>query len=172
MSTVTVFESVAVRLSLSVAPGWSKNELLSALALNSAYWSGESFQSCVPPAESWTNSDVGVAVIGAATPEGVKKVVAQQFDVARQVLAHGLVPIVEPEVNIHSATKAEAEAILERLAAAGALTAGLAHEVRSPLNAIGLAAQNMHWEKEGAYTGEISAAMLVAAGCRYVIIGL
>ncbi|MGD8721267.1 MAG: triose-phosphate isomerase, partial [Desulfobacterales bacterium] len=36
---------------------------------------------------------------------------------------------------------------------------------------ISVGAQNMHWEKEGAYTGEISAAMLVAAGCRYVIIG-
>lgn len=36
---------------------------------------------------------------------------------------------------------------------------------------ISVGAQNMHWEKEGAYTGEISAAMLAAAGCRYVIIG-
>ncbi|MFH1992670.1 MAG: triose-phosphate isomerase [Pseudomonadota bacterium] len=34
-----------------------------------------------------------------------------------------------------------------------------------------LGAQNLFWEKEGAYTGEISAAMLVSAGCRYVIIG-
>ena len=37
--------------------------------------------------------------------------------------------------------------------------------------AIGLGAQNLHWETEGAYTGEISAQMLNAAGCRYVIIG-
>ncbi len=36
---------------------------------------------------------------------------------------------------------------------------------------ISIGAQNMHWEKEGAYTGEISASMLVAAGCNYVIIG-
>lgn len=34
-----------------------------------------------------------------------------------------------------------------------------------------LGAQNLFWEKEGAYTGEISAAMLASAGCRYVIIG-
>ncbi len=34
-----------------------------------------------------------------------------------------------------------------------------------------LGAQNMHWEKEGSYTGEISPAMLKAAGCKYVIIG-
>ena len=36
---------------------------------------------------------------------------------------------------------------------------------------VGLGAQNLFWEKEGAYTGEISADMLVSAGCRYVIIG-
>ena len=36
---------------------------------------------------------------------------------------------------------------------------------------IAISAQNLHWEKEGAFTGEISAAMLVEAGCRYVIIG-
>jgi triosephosphate isomerase len=36
---------------------------------------------------------------------------------------------------------------------------------------IGIAAQNMHWEKEGAFTGEISAKMLVEVGCGYVIIG-
>ena len=38
-------------------------------------------------------------------------------------------------------------------------------------SAISIAAQNLHWEKEGAFTGEISARMLVEAGCRYVIIG-
>ena len=36
---------------------------------------------------------------------------------------------------------------------------------------VGVAAQNMHWEEAGAFTGEISAAMLKDAGCRYVIIG-
>ena len=36
---------------------------------------------------------------------------------------------------------------------------------------VGLGAQNLHWAKEGAFTGEISAAMLVSAGCQYVIIG-
>lgn len=36
---------------------------------------------------------------------------------------------------------------------------------------IGLAAQNVHWEDEGAYTGEISAPMLKEIGCKYVIIG-
>ena len=36
---------------------------------------------------------------------------------------------------------------------------------------ISVGAQNLHWEKEGAYTGEVSAAMLVAVGCTHVIIG-
>jgi triosephosphate isomerase (TIM) len=36
---------------------------------------------------------------------------------------------------------------------------------------IGLAAQNMHWERAGAYTGELSGAMLVDAGCTHVILG-
>lgn len=36
---------------------------------------------------------------------------------------------------------------------------------------IGLAAQNMHWEKGGAFTGELSAAMLVDTGCTHVILG-
>ena len=36
---------------------------------------------------------------------------------------------------------------------------------------IALGAQNLHWEKQGAFTGEISASMLVDAGCRFVIIG-
>jgi triosephosphate isomerase (TIM) len=36
---------------------------------------------------------------------------------------------------------------------------------------VGIGAQNMFWEKEGAYTGEISTAMILAAGCKYAIIG-
>ena len=36
---------------------------------------------------------------------------------------------------------------------------------------IGLAAQNLHWEQSGAYTGEVAAKMLVDVGCKYVIIG-
>ena len=38
-------------------------------------------------------------------------------------------------------------------------------------SAIGLGAQNMHWAADGAHTGEISAAMLLASGCTYVILG-
>ncbi len=36
---------------------------------------------------------------------------------------------------------------------------------------IGLGAQNLHWEKEGAFTGEVSAPMLAELGCAYVIVG-
>ena len=52
------------------------------------------------------------SVIDAANAAGIKAVVAQQFDVARQVLAHGMMPIIEPEVTISIADKAEAEDLL------------------------------------------------------------
>lgn len=52
------------------------------------------------------------SVIDAASPSGIAANVAQQFDVARQVLSHGLVPIIEPEVTISIADKAAAEDIL------------------------------------------------------------
>jgi fructose-bisphosphate aldolase class I len=52
------------------------------------------------------------SVINRASPSGIKAIVDQQFDVAAQISAHGLVPIVEPEVSIKSADKAESEALL------------------------------------------------------------
>ena len=52
------------------------------------------------------------SVISAANVDGVKAVVGQQFDVAKQILAKGLMPIVEPEVTITIADKADAEDIL------------------------------------------------------------
>ena len=52
------------------------------------------------------------SVINLANPEGIAAVVAQQFDVAREVLAHGLVPIIEPEVNIKSSERDAADRIL------------------------------------------------------------
>jgi fructose-bisphosphate aldolase class I len=53
------------------------------------------------------------SVIKLADPAGVDAVVDQQFDVGKQILAAGLVPIIEPEVDIHSPQKAEAEALLK-----------------------------------------------------------
>jgi len=53
------------------------------------------------------------SVIKLADPIGVDAVVDQQFEVARQILAAGLVPIIEPEVDIHSPQKAEAEILLK-----------------------------------------------------------
>ncbi|MCU1373866.1 MAG: fructose bisphosphate aldolase [Actinomycetia bacterium] len=53
------------------------------------------------------------SVIKRADDAGIEAVVDQQFDVGRQVLGHGLVPIIEPEVDIHSPDKAEAEAKLK-----------------------------------------------------------
>ena len=52
------------------------------------------------------------SVIAHADKAGIAAVVRQQFEVARQIIAQGLVPIVEPEVSINSPTKTEAEAIL------------------------------------------------------------
>jgi fructose-bisphosphate aldolase, class I len=52
------------------------------------------------------------SVIGSANPQGIVAVVAQQFEVAQQVLSHGLVPILEPEVTISISDKAQAEEIL------------------------------------------------------------
>jgi fructose-bisphosphate aldolase class I len=52
------------------------------------------------------------SVIAHADQAGIAAVVEQQFEVARQIIGHGLVPIIEPEVSIKSPTKAEAEAIL------------------------------------------------------------
>jgi fructose-bisphosphate aldolase class I len=53
------------------------------------------------------------SVILSADTKGVAAVVEQQFAVGEQILRAGLVPIIEPEVDIHSATKAEAEALLK-----------------------------------------------------------
>ncbi len=52
------------------------------------------------------------SVIHNANAAGIDAVVAQQIEVAKAVCAAGLVPIIEPEVNIHSKTKAEAEELL------------------------------------------------------------
>jgi fructose-bisphosphate aldolase class I len=52
------------------------------------------------------------SVIKAANPGGVSAVVDQQFDAGEQILAAGLVPIIEPEVDIHAPDKEKAEAIL------------------------------------------------------------
>jgi len=53
------------------------------------------------------------SVIKQNNAEGIKAVVAQQFEVAKQVLSHGLVPIVEPEVDIKAPDKAGCEKVLK-----------------------------------------------------------
>jgi fructose-bisphosphate aldolase, class I len=53
------------------------------------------------------------SVIKQANGAGIKDIVTQQFDAARQIIAADLVPIVEPEVDIHCPAKAEAEALLK-----------------------------------------------------------
>lgn len=59
------------------------------------------------------------SVINDANEAGVNAIAAQQFEVGKQVLSHGLVPILEPEVNIKAPNKAEAEAQLKAALLAG-----------------------------------------------------
>ena len=67
------------------------------------------------------------SVINSANREGIAAIVAQQFEVAGQVLGHGLMPIIEPEVNIKSETRAACDQILceEILKALDALPEGV-----------------------------------------------
>src|SRR5579872_3530990 len=80
-------------------------------------------------------------------------------------------------------TRAEAEALIEGLKPHVASVDHCEIVVAPPFTAldaaaqaargsnIQIAAQNMHWDKEGAHTGDISAGMLLDAGCTHVIIG-
>lgn len=54
------------------------------------------------------------SVITEANPLGIRRIVAQQFEVGRQIIAAGLVPILEPEVDIHCPEKAKAETLLKQ----------------------------------------------------------
>ncbi|WP_197915867.1 fructose bisphosphate aldolase [Thiosulfatihalobacter marinus] len=52
------------------------------------------------------------SVVNSANPDGITAIVAQQFMIGEQILRHGLVPIIEPEVNINAPDKAQAEDLL------------------------------------------------------------
>ena len=54
------------------------------------------------------------SVIKSANEEGIKAIVAQQFDIAKKILSYDLVPIIEPEVDIHSEDKEKCEEILKK----------------------------------------------------------
>ena len=53
------------------------------------------------------------SVIKKANPKGIQAIVEQQFNISKQILAKGLVPIIEPEVDIHSEDKAASEVLLK-----------------------------------------------------------
>ncbi len=53
------------------------------------------------------------SVINSANADGIAAIVRQQFEVAQQVLAHGMMPIIEPEVNIKSETRGDCDALLK-----------------------------------------------------------
>ena len=59
------------------------------------------------------------SVIKLANPAGVEAIATQQFQVGATVLRHGLVPILEPEIDIHSPEKAEAEELLKQALLSG-----------------------------------------------------
>src|SRR5437867_6972461 len=59
------------------------------------------------------------SVIKLANPKGVEAIVTQQFQVGEHVLRHGLVPILEPEIDMHSPEKAEAEELLKQALLSG-----------------------------------------------------
>ncbi|MNM56257.1 Fructose-bisphosphate aldolase class 1 [compost metagenome] len=58
------------------------------------------------------------SVIKEPNPEGIREVVQQQFELGKKIFAAGLVPIIEPEVDIHSANRAESERLLKKEIAA------------------------------------------------------
>lgn len=53
------------------------------------------------------------SVIKSANPAGIAQIVNQQFDIAKQILAAGLVPIIEPEVDVFSSDKEKSEELLK-----------------------------------------------------------
>lgn len=53
------------------------------------------------------------SVVKEANPAGIRMIVEQQFAIGKQIIAAGLAPILEPEVDIHSATKVESEKLLK-----------------------------------------------------------
>ncbi|MEA2446980.1 MAG: fructose-bisphosphate aldolase, class, partial [Actinomycetota bacterium] len=55
------------------------------------------------------------SVVKLADPKGIEAIVAQQFEVGQQIAERGLVPILEPEIDINSPSKAEAESLLRDL---------------------------------------------------------
>ena len=52
------------------------------------------------------------SVINSANAAGIAAIVAQQFEVGRQVLSHGMMPMLEPEINIKSETRSQCDAIM------------------------------------------------------------
>jgi fructose-bisphosphate aldolase class I len=64
------------------------------------------------------------SVIKSANADGIARNVDQQFEIGRRILAVGLVPILEPEVDIHAPDKSEAEAMLRERLLAGLKTLG------------------------------------------------
>ncbi len=102
---------------------WNKKQVVPFLKVDkglAAEESGVQLMKPMPDLDALCERAVGEGVFGTkmrsvvklANADGVSAIVQQQFDVGLQILGHGLVPILEPEVDIHSPEKAEAEELL------------------------------------------------------------
>jgi fructose-bisphosphate aldolase, class I len=69
------------------------------------------------------------SVIKQANPSGISAIVEQQFEFGKQILSTGLVPILEPEIDIHCPEKAAAETLLKRCLAEGLKSVGVNERV-------------------------------------------
>lgn len=69
------------------------------------------------------------SVINAANANGIAAIVENQFAIAHEVIAAGMMPIIEPEVNIHSTTKSQAETLLSEALMAHIQTLGEGQDV-------------------------------------------
>ena len=102
---------------------WSKKQIVPFLKVDKGLADeadGVQLMKDIPNLEALCESAVGHGVFGTkmrsviklANASGIDEVIAQQFGLGRLILAAGLVPIIEPEVDIHSPQKAEAEDLL------------------------------------------------------------
>ena len=75
------------------------------------------------------------SVVKHANTAGIDAVVDQQFEIGLQILGHGLMPIIEPEVDIHSPTKVECEEMLKAARAKAAAQAAAEATAAAPASA-------------------------------------
>lgn len=102
---------------------WERKQIVPFLKVDNglaAHVDGVQLMKPIPELEGLLNHAVDKGIFGTKmrsvihelNREGIRAVVAQQFEFGAQIIGKGLVPIIEPEVNIHAADKAEIEQVL------------------------------------------------------------